>query len=281
QENIVTFNDSLGNIISVSEPENVAACSGSLAEIWLLAGGELGGVTQDAYDEHLFEIPDTVTNLGAMKSPSIEIMISEGIDFAIFSSKIAEHCELQTLLNNAGITAAYFDIESFKDYLEVLKIFTGITGRSDLYTENGESVQDDISKTILTSKEKEPPTVLYIRAFSTGAKAKGADTIAGKMLSDLGCKNIVDESPSLLEDLSIEKIIELDPDFIFVTTMGNDEEKALQALKNSIQSNPAWSELTAVKSDRYIVLPKALYHYKPNARWGEAYNYLAGILYEQ
>ena len=60
--------------------------------------------------------------------------------------------------------------------------------------------------------------------------------------------------------------------------MGNSE-KAIQALKDGIEQNPAWSGLTAVKNDRYIVLPKELFHYKPNARWGESYEFIAKILF--
>ena len=44
-------------------------------------------------------------------------------------------------------------------------------------------------------------------------------------------------------------------------------------------SNPAWNSLTAVKEGRYYVLDKRLYNLKPNARWGEAYQKLADILY--
>jgi iron complex transport system substrate-binding protein len=76
----------------------------------------------------------------------------------------------------------------------------------------------------------------------------------------------------------MEVIIQEDPDFIFVITMG-DSEKALQNLKEGIETNPAWKDLSAVKNNRYIVLPKELFHYKPNARWGESYEYVAKILY--
>jgi iron complex transport system substrate-binding protein len=58
-----------------------------------------------------------------------------------------------------------------------------------------------------------------------------------------------------------------------------DSEKALKALQDGIAKNPAWSNLTAVKNDRFVVLPKELFHYKPNARWGESYEYVAKILY--
>ena len=123
-----------------------------------------------------------------------------------------------------------------------------------------------------------PPTALLIRAYSTGAKAKGMDNLAGVILHELGVKNLVEDHPSLLEELSMEEIIAADPDYIFVTTMGSSSQKALDALRDGIQSNPAWASLSAVQNDRYILLPEDLFHYKPNDRWGESYAYLANIL---
>ena len=69
--------------------------------------------------------------------------------------------------------------------------------------------------------------------------------------------------------------------FIFVTTMGASSEKATQALAEGIESNPAWAGLTAVKEGRYILLPKELFHNKPNHRWGESYEILADYLYAE
>ena len=275
----MVFTDALGHSVTVDKPEKVAALSGSLAELWLLSGGKLAAVTSDAYDEHLFEVPENAANVGMMKSPSVEQMIALDIDFVLLSSEIIEHAALYDVLSDSGITTAYFDVECSDDYLSALKICTDITGKNELYEENGIAVQEKINAVIAKSAEREKPSVLYIRAFSSGAKAKGSNSLAGGMLADLGCVNIADSSQSLLEDLSIEEIIRLDPDYIFVTTMGSDEEKAIAALKSGIQSSPAWSELSAVKNGRYIVLPKNLFHYKPNARWGESYEMLAEILY--
>ena len=38
-------------------------------------------------------------------------------------------------------------------------------------------------------------------------------------------------------------------------------------------------QLVSSENDRFVVLPKELFHYKPNARWGESYEYVAKILY--
>lgn len=76
----------------------------------------------------------------------------------------------------------------------------------------------------------------------------------------------------------MEIILQEDPDFIFVVTMG-DSDEAMRSMAKGLEKNPAWAGLSAVKNENYIVLPKDLFHYKPNARWGESYEYLAKILY--
>ena len=63
--------------------------------------------------------------------------------------------------------------------------------------------------------------------------------------------------------------------------LGPSTKAALQALAEGIESNPAWAGLTAVKEGRYILLPKELFHNKPNHRWGESYEILADYLYAE
>ena len=53
----VTFTDALEHSVTVNNPKTTIACMGSFAETWLLAGGELAGVTDDAYDENRTDIP--------------------------------------------------------------------------------------------------------------------------------------------------------------------------------------------------------------------------------
>lgn len=99
------------------------------------------------------------------------------------------------------------------------------------------------------------------------------------MLADLGCVNIADSDESLLEDLSLEAIIAAEPDYIFVVLQGSDPTDAMETLEQTLLQNPAWSELQAVREGRFYTLEHELYNLKPNARWGEAYEKLADILY--
>lgn len=275
----ITFTDSLDREVTVHNPQKVAVLMGSYADVWQLSGGVVTAVTEDAYSERDLKLPEDVINVGEYKTPNIEMLIEEGIDFVILSSKTKEHVELMSTLEKVGITSAYFKVDYFEEYLEMLKICTDITGNQELYVENGTEIQGRIDDSIASSKGKESPSVLFIRAFSSGAKPKDSESMTGAMLKDLGATNIADVEGAILENLSIENIIKEDPEFVFVTTMGASSEKAIAKLNENLTSNPAWAELRAVKNDNYIILDKDLFHYKPNVRWGESYEILAEILY--
>ena len=275
-----TFTDSLGNTVELEQPpKRVAALLGSYAETWLLAGGEVVAVTQDAYDERGLELPEDTVNLGANQQPDLEALFAAEPDLVLLTPDLDGQMGLKDSLAAAGIPAAWFKVETFDDYLNMLKICTDLTGRSDLYQKNGLDIQSGIDAAIASVPEGEDPTVLLLRAYSSGVRAKNSDSIAGAMLKDLGAVNIADSNSGLLEDLQMESILAADPEFIFVTTMGASQEAALKSLDELLHSDPAWQTLTAVKEGRVEVLPKDLFHYKPNARWGESYQMLAELMY--
>ena len=278
-----TFTDALNKeVILEKKPERVISLVGSYAETWTLAGGDLVGITDDVEKENRITITDDMKIVGTIKEPNVEEVLSAKPDFVLLSTDVENQLKLAEILEKTNIPHAYFKVEEFEDYLSMLDICTDITGKKDLYEANGIAIQKEIEDILsrINVEETEKPKVLFFRAFSSGAKAKKDDNMTCTMLKNLGAVNIAAEHPSLLEDLSIEEIIEEDPDFIFVTTMGS-EQKALDALKEGIEANPAWSNLKAIKNDNYILLPKDLFHYKPNVKWGESYGYLAKYIYPE
>jgi iron complex transport system substrate-binding protein len=275
-----SFTDSLKNSVALKEkPKRVVSLLGSYAETWILAGGSLVGVTNDVISERKMDLPKDTKIVGTIKDPNVEEIMALSPDFVLLSTDIESHVKISDTLKKADIPFAFFKVEHFEDYLNMLKVCTDITGNKELYNKNGLEVKKQIDNVLAKVDKNSKPDILFIRAFSSGAKAKNDDNMACKILTDLGTVNIASKHKSLLEDLSIEEIIQEDPDFIFVVTMG-DTKEALNALKNGIEKNPAWSNLSAIKNNRYIVLPKELFHYKPNARWGESYEYVAKVLYQ-
>lgn len=282
----VSFTDALDRTVSVSgEPERVASLLGSFADVWQLAGGTLCAAPEDAWEDFGLELEGAV-NIGGAHSPSLELLLSSDPDLVIASASTASNVEMRETLEAAGITVAYFDVDNFYDYLHMLDICTEITGRKDLYEQNGLRLQAQIeqikSQYAAADIPAEERKVLLIRTSASVIKAKGSEgTVLGEMLADMGCVNIVDGDDSLLENLSVEAVIRQQPYHIFVVTMGSDTEGAKASLDNMIQENPAWSTLEAIAEGRMYMMEKTLFNLKPNDRWAEAYEKLYETLTAQ
>ncbi len=285
----VSYTDALGRTVEFTAQEisdiqsgslRVAILDGSFAEIWSIAGGRLAAVTEDAYDEtRMIAIDDDTVHVGNLKNPNLESLLSADAGLVILSADIEGHLALEEKLASLDVKTIYHSVETFDDYLQVLRFYTMLTGQEERYVLYGTEVEKEIAGQT-ARQDGRHPTVLLIRAYSTGVKAKGSDNMTGIMLKDLGCVNIADGENRLLEDLSVEAILEMEPDYIFVTTMG-DDEAALASVQAMLLDNPAWKNLRAVQNGRYYVLPKNRFHNKPNQRWAESYRMLADILYPE
>lgn len=277
----VTIQDDLGRSVTVDHPQRVAVLIGSFADVWCLAGGEdsLVATAHDAwtYFDHL---PlEGVTDLGASKEISLETLIATQPDFIVASCNTQLDLELLPTFEEMGIPAAYFEVSTFESYLGMLERCTQITGETQNYKTNGTDVQAQVDQAIARADGSQP-TVLYIRVSSSGCKVKNSqDNVLGEMLAALDCVNIADREDSLLEDLSMEVIMEEDPDYIFLVYQTSDPSVAQAVADETLRSNPAWNTLRAVQEGRCYVMDQTLYNLKPNARWGQAYEELADILY--
>lgn len=280
---LVTYRDALGQELTLQKPQRVVSLMGSFSEIWLLAGGadSLVGTTVDASDNRDLGIPEHTVCVGTYQNPNMEEVLSLDPELVLLSSETVRtdtHVAWKETLASAGISAAYFQVTYFEDYLNMLKFCTELTGEEEAYQNSGLRVQEEIQKIVKETTLKECPEVLLMITFSGGIRPQGSDTMTGRMLEELGCHNIIDDYPSLWKDFSIEQVMEIDPDYIFVIPMGNDTDAEERNLRETIDQNPAWSGLTAVKNGCYHLLPKELFLYKPNDKWAESYRYLAELL---
>ena len=282
----ISYTDALGRTVVLPlRPQRVAALLGSFAEVWVLAGGELCAAAEDAFEDFGLEQGSAV-NLGGAHSPGEEALLASEPQLVLASASTASHVAMLTPLEMAGITVIYLNVDNFADYLAMLDICTDLTGRKDLYEQNGLRVQEQIQAIkaaydAATPTERER-TVLLLRASSGSVKAKGSEgTILGEMLADMGCINVADSDKSLLEALSVEAVIREEPYRIFVVTMGASTEAALASLEKLMEENPAWGTLEAVRQGRLHVMEKTLFNLKPNDRWGEAYRKLYETLIQE
>ena len=272
-----TVTDANGREITFdSPPGRVVSLLGSYGEVWLEAGGNLVGTTEDA-------VRDGIANLGSHSQPNMELLMALEPDFVILSADTAAHPAIGGVLESAGIAHGYFSMQTWQGYMEMLKTFTGLTGREDLYKEKETSVRSSIETTVADAQSHPDygeQTALLLRSYVTSVKAKGSEgTVAGPILKEMGLVNIADTDALLSENLTMEAILVADPDWIFVVTMGANQAGAEKMLEDTLLSNPAWNTLSAVREGRYAVLDRGLFHLRPNGRWAEAYKEIYRLVY--
>lgn len=280
-ETSVTFTDDLNRQVTVDRPQRVACLISSFSDIWCLAGGTDAIVAATDATWRYFDLPlrDDVVNLGNTKELDVERLLACEPDLILASGGTDRNVELEASFSAMGLNAAYFSVDTFADYLRMLKICTEITGKTENYDLYGTQVAQQV-EAALARQDGSTPSVLYIRATGSSCKVKNSEgSVLGEMLKDLGCINIADRNGGLLEQLSIEAILQADPDYIFVVLQSADPADAQAILQTTLLDNPAWASLTAVQEGRYHVMDPNLYNLKPNAQWGKAYEQLADILY--
>lgn len=283
--NVYAFTDDIGNRVELTgKPERVAVLFSSYAEIWQIAGGNID-ITVAESIERVFTDKDVilVDDKSGHTAIDAETLIASRPDFVIGTADHDIQVQTAALCRNAGIPCALFRVEDIDSYLKVLKIFTDILGTPESYTEYEENIKNKTEMLLSKTKElTENKNILFIRCGSSerSAKAKTSENnFVCTMLSELGTHNIAESAPILLDTLSLEEIVLRNPELIFISPMG--DEDACKKYIDSLFKKGGWSELTAVKNNNYHFLPKELFHYEPNAKWYDAYRYLAEIIYTE
>lgn len=275
-----TFTDSEGTIVELShKPQKTAVLFSSLAECWVEAGGEIYVTVGESVERGLAKEGTELVDNGAGKTIDIEKLISLEPDFVICSADIASHRDVASALKKAEIPVALLRMDTFEDYLTILKVLTKITGKTENYGQYGEKTESEIEQIISSEKRTDNPKILFVRSGSSysSAKAKKADdNFAAKILEDLGCINIADKAETLLDNLSAEVILKENPEYIFISVMGDYDNS--KGYMQELLSKKEYASLDAVKNGRVYFLPKDLFQYKPCSRWAESYRYISSIL---
>lgn len=268
------------DVILEKKPQKVAVLFSSYAEMWTLAGGEVSITVGESVERGFADANTVLVDSGAGKTIDREILIASAPDFVIASADIAAQADLAGYLDSVGIPCALFRVDSFYDYAEVMDVLCAITERDDLYEKNVTKIADEIENILNSVDKSRAPRIIFVRCGSSASstKAKNAEeNFVCKMIAELGGVNIADEAPELCDGLSLEAILTAQPEKMLISTMGN-EQKSREYMDSVLKSEP-WQALGAVKNQDYVYLGKELFQFKPNARWAEAYKFLAEYLY--
>ncbi|MDF2533749.1 MAG: transporter substrate-binding protein, partial [Clostridia bacterium] len=253
----VTFTDNLGKTITIKKnPQRVVCLHTSYLDLWDLAGGKVVGRVDTK--ESVPASAKDVETVGLYTTPNLEKILALQPDLILLNTDVNSHVALIPILEKNNIPYAALRYDTFKDYLKMLKIYTDLTDRDDLYQSKGVAVAKKVDAIIAKVPKSKKPSVLLLLGSSKSVSVRLPNTTVGEMLQDLGTVNTAYDASLTAADMevfSMEKVIERNPEFIFVQTMGNVDETTAR-IKKDIEVNPAWGYLDAVKEGKYIFLPK-------------------------
>lgn len=279
----ITFIDGRRKKVSIDKnPEKTVILFGSFLDIWTRNGGEMIGMIEPSA---WMDVPnaDNIEVVGKRGSISIENIVNLDPDLIIMSSNIPSDLDLIPALEQIGAQILAIDYTFKEDYFKTAKLFSAINNEEYLYEKEAEKIKKNIQNIINKIPEENNPSAAIILNTSSKLSLRTANTTIGQMFKDLKIKNIADPNNKKEGnlDFSLETILQKDPDYIFIQTMGSDLDATKSYIESEFESNPAWSSLKAVKKDNYIILPKDLYTYKANHNYQKAYKVLAETLYPE
>lgn len=275
----VSFREYSGNIVELPKnPQRVIVCLNSIMDIWYMAGGKSLARVKGSINvpEEAIDLPI----LGGIRSLNSELIMELEPDLLIVSGSDYQ-MEIRDFFEDDGVPGVTIQYSSYDDFRVILDLFTRLTENREQYEEELLPSHRQVQSIINQVPEGPPPTVCIIFSSTKYVKVETPNTVTGDYCAKLGAENIYKETTiegAARVSLSLEYILEQDPDYIFVTTMG-DVEKCRARVDRDITSSDIWGDLTAVKNDRFIYLDKSFSVYKPNRAYPEAFKTMAEYLY--
>lgn len=255
----------------INASSRVVALSQEAANMWLLAGGKVVGVVEDA--ESIGGLPEEVEVLGSLSEVDPLQLTELKPDLVIASGSDEILPDFLDTLTLEGVPVLQVQVDSFEAYAELMEQLTQATGRDDLYESSVTAVREKVDDVIEHVQASEGDTFVALRIEGESVRAAGEGDWLLSTLGDLGLQS--QSVPA--EDLAASDLASADPKWIFVI-YGGDGAKAEETFA-ALKEQQEWAELGAAVQGRVVVLPQSLFEHMPANRWGEAYAYFSQVLH--
>ena len=243
-----TFTDDLGREVYLeSIPQRIVSLAPSHTEILfaLGLGDRVVGVTRYCnYPEEAKEIEQ----IGGFADPDLERIIALKPDLILAKGTLQK--SLVTKLEEREQTVFWLYPRSVNEILESFESIGKLTGTSVTAQQLRKEIEERIEKVEAKIKdipEQDRPTIFRVMGLDPPGTI-GGQSFQTDVYRLAGGRNIFADTDKDYFQLDLETLLELDPDIIVVC--GEDEDEA----KRMIKEQEGWEGLTAVKTDRIVVI---------------------------
>lgn len=247
----IKFTDALGDEVVLTEtPQRIVSLAPSITEILFAvgAGGQVVGRTDYCnYPEEVKALP-SIGGFSA-ESISLETIISLEPDLVIGGS--VYQAEVIKALTASGIPAFVSQPANLAEIKDSLGLIGKITGHADEAAAADDEMQsriDAVTAAVSAVPADQRPAVFY-EVWHEPLMSANGKTVVGELIDLAGGVNIFADLPDEYPTVSVEQIVEVDPQFIIGPSSHGDQMTA-----EVIGAREGWGSLSAVKNEAiYIV----------------------------
>lgn len=234
----LTITDDLNNEVTIEkEPEKVVSLSPQNTETIFAVGAGDKVVGRTDYCNYPKEVSD-IQSIGSYSEPNVELIVSLSPDVVFASDYIDDSVRQQ--IEQTGAKVIVFSANS----VDTVKNAITVTGEVLNESETAKKVTDEMTSELkelqaeIAKNKKEVSAFIDLGSYYSAGK----DSLLDNMLKDISVKNVAESTGEQWPQLSVEKIIEDNPDVYISFYTTPEELKKVSGL----------SDLDCIKNDKII-----------------------------
>lgn len=283
QTGYLTIKDDAGRTITLQhKPEKIVVLSPSYLELlYAVDGKAIGRPNSGAKLTGLPQVQD-IPEVGFVYNINAEKVVALQPDLVVAMQGM--HEKLIPVLESNNIPVIVLKYKTYDDIFDKIALFADIAGTREKAQELAQDMNDKVK--LITDKLPDKNTkIAILHATAKSVSLELDNSIAGNTAKLLRLQNVAvgnksGDNATDTTPYSLEKLVDSDPDIIFVVTMGNAAEIE-KTMRSDVESNPAWSTLRAVREKKLIFLPSDLFLLNPGLRMPESVAYMAKLVYPE
>ncbi|MGX5542792.1 ABC transporter substrate-binding protein [Bacillus cereus] len=250
-------------------PENFATLSMGDMDIIHALGGKIVG-----RPDTKLTLPEELKKaqvIGNAHQPNFEQIASLKPDVLVANNGFQKNVPT---VEGQGTQVIISSANSVQDIQKNIELYGTVMKKEDKAKEINQKMNDQMKK---YEKKSDVKALLVYGAPGTYLAALPT-SLSGDILEKTGGKNIASDFPETKEypqyaQLSVERIIEANPDVIYLITHG-DPKSVKKAFEGEMIKNEAWKNLEAVKQNRVVILPPDLFGSNSGTKVTEAMDFM-------
>lgn len=260
-------------------PKRVAVLTTPLLNMVYAAGGE--SVSRPTTRSPIPEAARSLPELGQTQHIDMEKLVALTPDLVL--GERSQNRKLESLLQSNHLHYFLINYDGINDNVPLIRFLGRLYGTEEKTDALITEYESRIAALEEEAARHTPVRAAVLRATGKDVTAETDASICASMVKRLKMDNVVTAHKEISADAktvpySLEQLSADDPDLIFVVTMGNASE-INKKMDEEMRSNPAWSQLKAVRTGRVYFLPYELFLMNPGLRTPEAMEQLLRLAY--